>query len=359
MSFRACAASSVVAVFALIAVTAVAVPASAQPTPSSNVVWAVQEPSAVTFNNAIAFSPDSSLLATGRTDSNSETLRKARNGALVATLFGAHNHARALAFSPDSTLLAAGTGTSGQGLSLSLWRVSDGVRIAGPVPAHNNGTTGVAFSPDGSTLASCGFHDRTIRMWPIPSLQNPVLIPNFDPALGYDLRVDSIAWSPDGQLLAVGDSRGVKLRLASDGTLIRQIPESGATIVSLAFSPDGQTVAAGVMHQDPVYGTCLDCMVRLWRVEDGTLLQTFRAEEPEFFFPRIGFSPDGAVIGAGGDVGPPGAERGLIQFWDVASGDTVMVDWRPAPVHAFAMAPQDTRYGYVLSSGLVAVARRP
>jgi WD40 repeat protein len=351
MSFRALAASFIV--------LASAVPSSAQLSSSSRIVWSVQEQNAVTFDNAIAFSPDSAWVATGRTDSNSEMLRKAASGGLAHTLFGAHNNARALAFSPDSALLAAGTGTSGQGLSLSLWRVADGVRVAGPVPAHNNGTTGVAFSPDGGTLATCGFHDPTIRVWPVPSLQSPLLIPNFDPTLGYNVRVHSIAWSPDGQLLAVGDSRGVKLRMASDGTLVRQIPESGADIVSLAFSPDGQTVAAGVMHQDPVYGTCLDCMVRLWRVEDGTLLHTFRADRPDFFFPKIGFSPDGTVIGAGAEVGPAGAEQGLIQFWDVASGETVSVDWRPASVHAFAFGPDDNRYGYVLSSGLVAVARRP
>lgn len=332
---------------------------SSSPVPSSNIVWSAQEPSAVTFHNAIAFSPDGSWVATGRTDSNSERLYDASNGTLVSTLFGGHNNARALAFSPDSALLAAGTGTSGQGLSLSLWRVADAVRVAGPVAAHPNGTTGVAFSPDGSRLATCGFHDKKIRIWPVPSLTGPLVISNFDPALGIELRVDSIAWSPDGQLLAVSDAQGVKLRLASDGTLVRQIIENASDIPSIAFSPDGQSVAAGVMYTDPVYGTCLDCMVRLWRVEDGALLRTFRADVPDFFFPKIGFSSDGLVIGAGAEVGPAGAERGLIQFWDVATGDTVFGDRRPASVHAFAMAPHDTRYGYVLASGLVAVARRP
>ena len=141
---------------------------------------------------------------------------------------------------------------------------------------------------------------------------------------------------------------------------MRQIPEPGATIVSLAFSPDGQTIAAGVMHQDPQYATCLDCMVRLWRVEDGTLLRTFRgAEGNDFYFPGIGFSGDGRVIGAGADFGSPGAERGLIQFWSVESGETMFVDRRPASVHAFAYAPDGMRYGYVLTTGLVAVAALP
>jgi WD40 repeat protein len=325
-----------------------------------NILWAVKERDATTFRNAMAFSPDGQLVATGRTDSDTVSIRDAGNGALLRGLTGRNNNARALAFSPDSTLLAAGTGTSGQNLSLYLWRVTDGVALAARVPAHANGTSGVAFAPDGSTLATCGFHDRAIKEWPVPAVSSPLVFQNDDPARGYAPFVHAIAWSPDGQLIAVGDATGVKLRQAGDGALVRQIDEPGAEIASLAFSPDGQTVAAGVMHQDPQYGTCLDCMVRLWRVDDGAVVRTFRgAEGNDFYFPRIGFSGDGRIIGAGADFGEPGAERGLIQFWSVESGDTVFVDRRPAAVHAFAYAPDGMRYGYVLSNGLVAVAALP
>jgi WD40 repeat protein len=325
-----------------------------------NILWAVQERDATTFRNAMAFSPDGQLVATGRTDSNTISVRDAGNGDLVRSLTGQNNNARALAFSPDSTLLAAGTGTSGQNLSLYLWRVTDGARLAGRVPAHGNGTTGVAFTPDQQTLVTCGFHDRTIKEWPVPEVSNPVVIQNLDPDLGYAPFIDIIAVSPDGQLIAVGDGTGVKLRRTSDGTLVREIEERGATIVSLAFSPDGQTVAAGVMHQDPQYATCLDCFVRQWRVEDGAVVRTFRGVDGnDFYFPRIGFSGDGRIIAAGVDIGPPGAERGLIQFWNAESGETVFVDRRPASVHAFAYAPDGMRYGYVLTTGLVAVAALP
>jgi WD40 repeat protein len=333
--------------------------ASAQTASRSNILWWAQEADATTFRNAITFSPNGELVATGRTSSNTVALRRASDGLLVRTLTGRDNNAGVMDFSPDSLLLATGAGSSGENLSLNLWSVPDGVRLVGRIPAHHNGTRGTAFSPDGGTLATFGFHETVVKMWPVPQMQNPRVLANFDPALGYNVRVHSIAVSPDGDLLAVGDTSGVKLRRVSDGGLVLQIAETGADITSLEFSPDGQTVAAGVMHQDPTYGTCLDCMVRLWRVSDGALLQTFRPERPDFYFPKIGFSSGGGVIAAGAETGPNGAEQGLIQFWAVGTGQTVFVDRRPSSVHAFAFSPDPTRYGYVQADGVVAVARLP
>ena len=99
-----------------------------------NIIWSVQEPDAETNRAAVAASPDGRLVATGRADSNDVKIWDASNGTLIRVLNGANNNANVIAFSPDGQYLATGTGQPGQGLSLNLWRVSDGLRLVGRIP---------------------------------------------------------------------------------------------------------------------------------------------------------------------------------------------------------------------------------
>ena len=64
-----------------------------------------------------------------------------------------------IAFSPDSSLLA----TAGADGALRLWQAEDG-RLLRTFRGHEGGLTDVAFSPDGDLLASSGF-DGTVRLW--------------------------------------------------------------------------------------------------------------------------------------------------------------------------------------------------
>jgi hypothetical protein len=74
--------------------------------------------------------------------------------------------------------------------------------------------------------------------------------------------VESVAYSPDGTLLAVGSSLGVYLYDSRSLSGVRHLQANGAT--SIAFSPDGATLASGGE----------DSAVCLWRVSDGVLLRT-------------------------------------------------------------------------------------
>jgi WD40 repeat protein len=94
---------------------------------------------------SLAFSPDGKTLATA--DANGYVyLWNTASGRRTATLTGAQANALAVAFSPDGHTLA----TEGPG-HIYLWNAATHALTA--TLTHYGYTTGMAFSPDGLTLA--------------------------------------------------------------------------------------------------------------------------------------------------------------------------------------------------------------
>jgi len=323
-------------------------------------IWSVATGDNTTNNGAIAFSPDGSLVASGRSDSNDVNLWRASDGMLVRTLNGRDNDANVIAFSPDGLYLATGTGQGGQGLSLNLWRVSDGERVVGRIPAFNNGTISVSFTPDSQYLAAAGFHATNYLVFHVPDMTQVASVPNFDPDLGYNVRANAVAYSPDGRIIAVGDNNSIKLRNAADGSLIRKIntnaPNTMKT-VSLAFSHNGKYIAGGVWVIDPTYGNCVDCSVKIFRAESGELVRSL-TNGTGIADAKIGFSPDDQTIGAGfADDGS--TYGGSLQFWQVSTGATLRRTTRAFWVQDFAYSQVDNRFAFFGADGIVAVGKAP
>jgi WD40 repeat protein len=157
---------------------------------------------------------------------------------------------------------------------------------------HTGSVKGVAFSPDGTTLASVG--DETAGRLKLWRVADGSLLYSVD---AHEGGAYCVSFSPDGKLIATGGQDGlVRLWNAADGAPIRNLTGSVADLTSVAFSPDGHTIAASSWGMD--WANAVDT-VHLWRVDDGAPLLQLNGN------PRVAtsvsFSPDGMYLAAGGD----------------------------------------------------------
>ncbi len=132
----------------------------------------------------------------------------------------------------------------------------------------------IAYSPDSKLIATAG-DDATIRIWDIRTgalqkalAQQASIITNGHGE--YDAFSQTLAWSPDGKILAAGGDPTGRVRLwdVETGKLVRSFSEGKARVPAIAWNGDGTRLVTG--H--------FDGNVRLWSVE-GELLITVRKEQ--------------------------------------------------------------------------------
>jgi WD40 repeat protein len=152
-----------------------------------------------------------------------------------------------------------------------------------------------------------------------PSTSQAQFVPAPSNASATGPVIFSLAYSPDGQIIAggvEGSLPNVHLWNAADASVVRDIAGHGsltdAVTYDVSFSPDGRILAtAGVENKAILDGPGIET-VKLWDVSSGNLLRVIPCHSG-FYADGLTFSPDGTLLATSGFNGP-------IEIWRVADG---------------------------------------
>ncbi|MBE9110032.1 hypothetical protein IQ273_11490 [Nodosilinea sp. LEGE 07298] len=186
----------------------------------------------------------------------------------------------------------------------------------------------LAFNPDGQSLAT-GDTNGEIWLWQI-DLDSGEIGSHLLTFRGHQNWICALAFDADGQQL-VSSSADCTLKLweASTGTCLQTLEGHTNWVMSVAFSADGQYLASG----------SADHTLKLWEVATGKCLQTFEGHARGVW--SVAFSPQGDVLASGS------VDR-TVKLWDIASGECLQTfSDHEHGVWSVAFSPQ----GNVLASG--------
>ena len=208
---------------------------------------------------AVAFTSDGMSLATASRD-HSVKIWDTVTGKKTATLQGHVDAVNDLAFDPTDKSVLTTAGLDGRVL---LWEGTKEVELG----KHEWQALHVAFSPDGSRIASGGSNGDAF-IWGVKAKGKIATLhdPNFGGILkAHRMAIWRIAFSPNGDfVLTCSEDKTAKIWRASDGHLVSSFNEHAGVVTDGQFNPqDGRTVVTA----------SLDNTAKIWEVSSGKLLQ--------------------------------------------------------------------------------------
>ncbi|WP_214662545.1 WD40 domain-containing protein [Amazonocrinis nigriterrae] len=208
---------------------------------------------------AIAFSPDGKYLASGSADKLVK-LWDVSKGECIHTFSDHQKRVYSISFSKSGQFLASASDDA----TVKIWNVQDR-KLDCSLEDNEEEIHSIAFSPTEESILASGGADGRVRLWNIHTKQLQILE-------GHELWINSVAFSPNGKILASASERKVILWDVSKGEKIKQLvpPESNYRLSVVAFAPTGNIlVSSGA-----------DGAIIFWDANTGELVKDIPAGVP-------------------------------------------------------------------------------
>jgi serine/threonine protein kinase/WD40 repeat protein len=298
-------------------------------------LWKMRNPGALPFAfrsvgrettdiSSIAISPDGKRVAVGSlepNDSNLDTIRvwDLQNPSAPPLVLEGGGSIESLTFAPDSIHLASvavgyqGPRSSRNPVGVIVWDLRDPKAIQvlsrNTLPTNSSTYGRVGFSPDGARVAVATA--ETVELWNLQSPSGEPISLRPQPTalsapLNFPFAVNSVAFSPDGEHLAISSSYGVQiwdlLNLQTAPVDLRTMNPSGYPVRLLTYASDGTRLAGST-----VLG------VSIWDVRNPRSSPLSYSPTPNEGIDVAAYSSKGALVAA---VTPSG-----LLVWDLGTVD--------------------------------------